>query len=213
MYVDELYALFRNLSNESDPWYKTPTQATFYLSLAYERFRRMVSEVLPFAYATYVDVTGTGGRTIDITSIYSVASGKRSQQEVHCEKHPITDGKGIQYYQCRDLRSLFTARRGWMIERQSKLWISHPTSDTFRLWYRPHNGVDWTRISSGDNEEIDKFEGHHPLIAYLAFDYYKSRDKSRNDQLKMVRDELLYEFQADLQDRQYGGQVVRRSSL
>ena len=97
-----------------------------------------------------------------------------------------------------------------MVERASRLWISHPTSDTFRFWYRPHGGVDWTQITPGDNAEIDKFEAHHPLIAYLAFDYYKSRDKSRNDQLKEVRGQLLYEFQADLQDRQYGAQTIMR---
>lgn len=63
------------------------------------------------------------------------------------------------------------------------LYFSGLITGSVRLIYTPISAVDFTKITAGQNEEIDELDEFHHLIALYAYGHYAITDGASNKQI------------------------------
>ena len=186
MKPSELKSYFRTLADEPDSTFLTDADVTLYLNLGYNRFRKEVSDIDPLIYATYVDITVSDSREVDLTTISmasgtgvlgnSVAAGNRLMQIVSLEA-VTSDGATKTIYTPVASKQALVATLDSYIFRGQKLRFEASVSDTLRLTYLPEHNVDWTNSSN----QLDDLVMYHDIIALFAYQQYAMRDGGANN--------------------------------
>jgi len=216
MFVDGVGDLFRLYCDEDDETFLAAAQVTGALTVGYSQFRRQVVTTDPYSYTTRVSISPTA----DSYDLASVANPTRILGA------SLAPGATLRMYQLIKVVNVDTAgdvnwyyRGAGSVEEMDRLsnryvlsgtvlrFSSDQSGETVRLEYVPVSAVDWTQLTTGDNEFIDDFDAFHDLIALYAYKQYSIRDGAANPEL----DKQLALREVDLDLYLNGGRVPEMS--
>lgn len=219
MLVEEVAALFRSYTDESDTTYMTSANVALYLKLGYAELRGKWARVDPSVYETIVNLPLAGVTEYDFALAANPVrllgnpggglTGPRLQRIVELiavtQQSWIVGPTSFTGVQSLALLSPGTWRYYFT---GTKLLFSENINNTLKLRYLGEPNVDWTKQTVGDNERIDDNEDYHDIIALLAAQIYAIRDGAFNAQLQARLAQRL----SELQEHAYYGRDLSAST-
>lgn len=221
MWVDEIGALFRDYIDEPDESYIDDGYVARALKIAYREFRRRVASQDPNAYVTRVSLGTLATRTYDMSDVANpvVILGSGALTHPRLEQllsvyNTATDATHqiVQEQEALSQARYNSARIEWssgnpvFFDGAVLYWASVPGAVSIR--YRGAPAVDWSRLTSGDNEFVDDFDEFHDIIALLACKQYMVRDGTRNFSLDELFDRRLKDFETAMSGMRTAGPMT-----
>ncbi len=191
MNVFEVATLYKGYVDEdSAEWHEDVFP--IYLKLAYEDFRKAVTQINSWVYATEVDIDITG-LDYDLASAAVTILGPaptNTKMSRLLEVWAVTGGR-VRY----PLEAALGPREQYnncaYRLQGTVLKFTALVEQKLRLYYLPQSTVDWTKVTAVDDEFIDNFDEYHELIAVYAAIRYGVRDGGMPRVLELKRQKEL----------------------
>jgi hypothetical protein len=212
LYVDEVYDLFRRYVDESKKTFMTDAAAQQYLSIAYDEFRKMVTQYDPMFYAVSQTYNPGGAYQLDLTATVpaimgSTAGANRLSKLISVSQpDPVTAEPMYFYLPMNAPGNSPDAYNSGYYLRGTVLHFTGPVSTSVRLDYVPVQSVDWTKITTTPPRQfIDELVEYHDLIALIACRQYFIIDGMESNEIsKQIQSKLtdLRDYLASGRDMQ-----------
>jgi len=190
VYCETVAAYLRTIIDESDATFISDADISTFLSIAYEEFRQLVSDVDPNQFIVSQNYTLASADTLDLSAVANIIMGASvvapQQRLMQIVRIVSLDGSGnvtnimnpVYSYE-----SLITQDGAWnsrYMLQGTTIKFSALQTGVIRIEYVPLSDVDWTQITTGDNEFIDDMVAMHDLIGLLAAKSYFMIDGADN---------------------------------
>jgi len=195
IYVENVAAYLRTIIDESDTTFVSDADISTFLSIAYEEFRQLVSDIDPNQFIVSENYTLAAADTLDLSAVANIIMGASvvapQQRLMQIVRIVSLDGSGnvtnilqpVYSYE-----SLITQDGAWnsrYMLQGTTIKFSALQTGIIRIEYVPLSSVDWAQITTGDNEFIDDMVAMHDLIGLLAAKSYFMIDGADNKSILM----------------------------
>ena len=187
MLVEDAGVFLDHITDEDDPTFLTPAFKTIILKTGYDRFRSIVRAIDPNIYNARVTITLTGedfydladaGNAVVIMGPVDDLTDTRLATLERVSRVDPSSGAWIgDYKAAADFEELRTFNDSiWYLLAGTTIFLGGTLNGSIRLNYVPVSTVDWTKLTTGDDERIDELEEWHDLIPALGYAVYASKD-------------------------------------
>jgi len=199
MNTGEVKAFFRRLAAEPDLTFFDASAEQGACKRGHNRFRRIVIKHRPKFWETFVDITISNLKEIDLAggpvTLFGAAPSVGHAALKITSMAQIDSSSAITslYRFCRsrsELLSAYDLTDPVVLMSGRKIEFPDKISGTFRLYYVPNSSVDWT----SNVAFVDDFSEYHDLIAYFAYEEYAALDQAFPDAIRLKLDRLQREF-------------------
>jgi len=202
-YAENVADYFRKIIDDSDTTFVSNTDVAQWLEIGYEEFVQAVSDIDPNFFLVTQEYTLSNVDELDLAAVASpimgasVASPQRQLAQIIriVQLDGSSNVKNVytpvySYEQLITPGVLYPAR--FMLQN-TLLKFSGTINATIRIEYIPIQNIDWSQISTGDNEYIDELLQFHDLIALFAAKSYFMVDAAENDAtLRQIKTRLQH---------------------
>lgn len=202
-YVDEVFAIFKQYMDENDNTFVSDTDASRYLSMGYNEFRKKVTTYDKHFYAVSQTYNPGGAYSLNLATVVPIIMGDpgtltapRLSQLISVSYPDPVSGEPMDYFIPLNGPENATCGRdpGYYL-RGTVLRFDQPVSQTLRIDYVPVSSVNWTKTTTTPPREwIDELVEYHDIIALLAYQQYAIRDSRQSENITIALNKRLMDL-------------------